>query len=102
MEIETIKKTQTEKILEMENLSKSRETTDVKHYQLSTNDEKEIFFFYWIFYVYFKCYPLSQFPIHKPPFHFPSPCFYEGVPSPTHSLPSPCPGILLHWGIMLS
>jgi hypothetical protein len=28
-----------------------------------------------------------------------SPCFYEGVPPPTHPLPPLCPGILTHWGI---
>ena len=26
-------------------------------------------------------------------------CFYEGAPTPTHSLPPHCPDILLHWGI---
>jgi hypothetical protein len=30
--------------------------------------KKSTFNFYWIFYLHFKCYPLSQFPLHKPPF----------------------------------
>jgi hypothetical protein len=31
--------------------------------------------------------------------HPPSPCFYEGVPLPTHPLPPTQPSIPLHWGI---
>jgi hypothetical protein len=36
-------------------------------------------------------------------FHFlvypiPDPCFFEGVPPPTHPLLPPCPVIPLHWG----
>jgi hypothetical protein len=49
---------------------------------------------------------LSPFLVTLPPrntlSHLPSPCFYEGVPPPTHPLPpaptSP-PSIPLHWGI---
>ena len=44
-------------------------------------------------------YLLSWFPFQKPPSHPPSPCFYEGAPQPTHLLPPPSLGILLHWGI---
>ena len=47
-------------------------------------------------YLHFKCYPLFWFPLWKPPIPFPSPCFYEGAPTPTHPLPPPCPGIPLH------
>jgi hypothetical protein len=47
-------------------------------------------------YLYFKCYPLSQFlPRRKPP--IPPPCFCEGVPPPIHPLPTPHPRISLHW-----
>jgi len=35
-----------------------------------------ISFFYWIFYLHFKCYPLSRFSLQKPSI---SPCFYEGA-----------------------
>jgi hypothetical protein len=59
-----------------------------------------LLFLYWIFfYLDFKCYPLSQFLSGNPLYHPPSPCFYEGVPKPTHPLPPPCPIISLHWGI---
>jgi hypothetical protein len=48
--------------------------------------------------LHFKCYPLSQFPPGNPLYHTPSPCFYKGVPLPTHTL-LPCySGIPLHWG----
>ena len=32
-------------------------------------------------YSHFKCYPLSQFPLQKPPLSSLLPCFYEGAPS---------------------
>jgi hypothetical protein len=32
-------------------------------------------------------------------YHPSSPWFFESAPSATHSLPLPCPGIPLHWGI---
>ena len=38
--------------------------------------------------------PFPSFPSGTP-----SPYFYECAPSPTHSFPPRCPGILLHWGI---
>jgi hypothetical protein len=50
-------------------------------------------------YLHFKCYSLSSFPHWNPLSHPPSPCFYEGAPSPTHPLPHPYIGILLYWGI---
>jgi hypothetical protein len=44
--------------------------------------------------LHFKCYPLSWFPLWKPPIPSPHPpC------SPNHPLPLPSPGIPLHWGI---
>lgn len=39
------------------------------------------------------------FPSGSPLSHPSSPCFYEGAPLATHSLPPTCPGIPLHWGI---
>ena len=44
-------------------------------------------------YLYFKCYPLSWFPLQNPTIPSSSSCL------PTHSLPLPCTGIALHWGI---
>jgi len=35
--------------------------------------------------------PFSQFSLQKPPIPPPTPCFYEGVPSPTHPLPPTSP-----------
>jgi hypothetical protein len=57
-------------------------------------------FFYWIFSL-FTFQMLSPFQVtpQKPPFPSLSPCFYEGVPPPTHPLPPPHPGIPLYWGI---
>lgn len=41
------------------------------------------FFFLWLYYLlYFKCYPLPQTPLSHPP----SPCFYVGASTPTHTL----------------
>jgi hypothetical protein len=53
-------------------------------------------FFYWIlFYLQFKCYPLSQFPLNP---HSIPPAFLRV--SPIHPpLPPPCPQIPLQWGI---
>jgi hypothetical protein len=46
-----------------------------------------LFFIGYFLYLHFKCYPLSQFPLWKPPIPSSSmrmyPCFYEGVPLPT-------------------
>jgi hypothetical protein len=39
------------------------------------------------------------FPLHKPPIPSPIPCFYEGAPLPTYSLPPHYPSIFLHWSI---
>ena len=55
-----------------------------------------VFFGYFI-YFHFICYPSSQFPLHKTPIFFPSPCLYEGAllpPSPfsLSSLSFPYPG----------
>ena len=51
-------------------------------------------FFYWIFSL-FTFQMLSPFPVSIPPrntlSHPPSPCFYEGVPPPTHPLLPPHP-----------
>jgi hypothetical protein len=54
-----------------------------------------IFFFFigYFLYLHFKWYPLFRFP-HPPgnPLSHPAyPCFYEGVPPPTHPLPPPWP-----------
>jgi hypothetical protein len=44
-----------------------------------------LFFIKYFIYLHFKCYPLSRwFPLWKPPISSPSPCFYEGAPSPIH------------------
>jgi hypothetical protein len=54
-------------------------------------------------YLHFKCYLLSWSPPPSPlpetPSHSPSPCFYEGVYPTYPPLPTPCPGIPLHWSI---
>jgi hypothetical protein len=42
----------------------------------------------------FPGFPPSGNTLSQPP----SPCFYEGVPPPTHSLPPPCPGFLYTGG----
>jgi hypothetical protein len=47
-------------------------------------------------YLYFKCFPLSWFPITSP-LSQPSSLW-----SPMHTLPVPGPGIPLHWGIVSS
>ena len=49
--------------------------------------------------LHFKCYPLSQFPLCKPPILLPSPSLYEDAMPPAHLLPAYHPGILLCWGI---
>jgi hypothetical protein len=61
-----------------------------------------IFFFIGYFlYLHFKRYPLFKFPPPRNPLsHPPSPCFYDGVPPPTHlPIPTSPPPIPLHWGI---
>jgi hypothetical protein len=52
-------------------------------------------------YLHFKCYPRSQFlPPPGNSLSHPSPCFYEGVPSPTYPpTPTTLLSIPLHWGI---
>jgi hypothetical protein len=59
------------------------------------------FCFYWIFYLFtfqvLSLFPIS--PLELSPSNLPSPCFYEGVPPPTYTLPPHHPGIPLHWGI---
>jgi hypothetical protein len=51
-------------------------------------------------FIYFSnVIPLLDVHPGKPISHFPSPCFYEGVPSPTYPFPTPLPCIPLHWGI---
>jgi hypothetical protein len=50
-------------------------------------------------YLHFKYYPLSWSHTPKSPIPSPFPCFYEGVPPPTHPLIPPSPGIPLHWSI---
>jgi hypothetical protein len=53
-----------------------------------------LFIFYWILSL-FTVQMLSPFLVSLTPrytlSHPPSPCFYEGVPPPTHPLPPPCP-----------
>jgi len=44
---------------------------------------RTIFFFYWVFYLHFKCYPYFRFSLQKPDIPSPSPCFYE-VSTLTH------------------
>jgi len=56
-------------------------------------------FFNCTFYLHFKCYPLSRFPLQKPaiPPPIPIPASMRVVPHlPTHSLPPPHPDIPLH------
>jgi len=54
-----------------------------------------LFYSSWIFSVF--TFQMLSFP---PLFHtlFPSPCFYEDAPTPTHPLPPQGPGIPLHCG----
>jgi hypothetical protein len=45
---------------------------------------------------------LSAFPVSSPQTPhpiLPPPCFYEGAPTPTHTLPPQGPSIPLHWDI---
>jgi len=71
-------------------------------YKNKENPFISFLFYYWIFYLHFKCYLLSQFPNHKPPILFPTPSSMRVFPYPTtHSLPPPRPDILLHWGSSL-
>ena len=61
-----------------------------------------LFFFLigYFMYLHFKFYPLSWFPFWNPLLSFSLPLLLRrGVPSPTHSLLPPCPGIRLYWGI---
>ena len=66
-------------------------------HKISSQMKNTPFFSLLIFYLHFKCYFLSWFPLQKPPIPSSLPCFYEGVPSTTHPLPPPCPRILLHF-----
>ena len=50
----------------------------------------DIFFIYISNVIPFSCFPSKNSLSHSPP---PFPCL------PTHTLPLPCPGISLHWGI---
>jgi hypothetical protein len=50
-------------------------------------------------YVHFKYYPRSWFLLLQPTILLPSPCLYEGVPSPPNQLLSLCHSIYLLWGI---
>ena len=52
----------------------------------------------YFFYLHFKCYLLSQFPLLKPSIPSPLTLLLKGC-SPTHQLPPHHPGILLYWGI---
>ena len=56
------------------------------------------FFIGYFIYLHFRCCPLPSFPSANP-VPFPSPCFFEGVPSPIHPLLPHCPSIPLCWGI---
>jgi len=59
------------------------------------------FFFLDIFYLHFKCDPLSRFPVYN--LSVPSSLsllLMRVFPHPsTHSFPPPCPDIPLHWGV---
>jgi hypothetical protein len=66
------------------------------HESLTSEDRKTILFFFFfllldIFFIYIS--NVIPFQISLPPgntlSHPPSPCFYEGVPPPTHQLPPP-------------
>jgi hypothetical protein len=52
-----------------------------------------IFFIRYFLYLHFKCYPLSQFPLQKPPILSP----LSRLPNPP--TPASWPGIPLYWGI---
>jgi len=41
--------------------------------------KEEFLLFEFFIYLHFKCYPLSWFPLRKPPPHPPFPCFCEGA-----------------------
>jgi hypothetical protein len=69
----------------------------IVHEVISYNFFLFLSFFGYFLYLHFKCYPLFCPP--QPTIPSPIPCFYEGVPPPTHLLPPQCPGIPLHWGI---
>jgi hypothetical protein len=73
---------------------------NMEHFWLNTFGESSrykqliFFFFFWMFSL-FTFQILSPFLVSLPPrnplSHLPSPCFYEGVPTPTHPLPPPRP-----------
>jgi hypothetical protein len=60
-----------------------------------------LYFIGYFMYLQVKCYPLSPFLLRKPPLRFPSPCFCEDAPPPTHPHPPSHPGIPLHWALNL-
>ena len=62
--------------------------------QLSIFFKLDILFNYISNVISFPCFSFGN-PLSHPP----SSCFYEGAPQPTYTLPTPHPGIRLHWGI---
>ena len=56
------------------------------------------YFIRYFMYLYFKCYPLSQFSLQNP-LSYPLPtCFYESASPQTNLYPPHCLGIPLYWG----
>ena len=51
-----------------------------------------------VIYLFQILYLFQVFP-PETPYPSPSPCFYEGAPTPTHSHLTTCSSIPLHWGI---
>jgi hypothetical protein len=59
-----------------------------------------LFWFLDIFFIYISnVFSFPTLPFRNPLSHSPSPCFYEGAPSPSHPLLSSCHSIPLHWDI---
>jgi len=67
---------------------------------MSMGDLSNFFYlFIGFFNLHIKCYPLSQFPVHKSPISSWSPFFYEGFLLPSHlHLSTSLPDIPIHWG----
>ena len=66
------------------------------HFKIFIHVFGSFFLFKFFFYLHFKYYILSLFPLLILPLSY---CFYEGGPPQPHPLQPPHPGIPLHWDI---
>jgi len=82
-------------------LHRNSEFTYTQHFMTQKGDSShKLNFFIGFFYLHFKYYSLSGFPVHKPPIPFPFPSSIRVFPLPNQPpFLSPHPDIPLHWGI---